>query len=69
MTTADLPADVARMIAELRPFIVRRIQRGQSFEAALRAAPQDAHEYALNRRQQILDEVYDRLAVAKEVTQ
>ena len=64
MNTADLPADVARMIAELRPFIVRRIQRGQSFDAALRAAPQDAYDCAMSHRREILDQVYDRLTSA-----
>ena len=46
---------------ELKPFIVARMAKGETFESALRAAPQDAHDFLLSRREQILDAVYEAL--------
>lgn len=53
MTSTD-----AAIFAELRPFIVARMKAGESFEAALAKAADDARDFASARSQQILDEVY-----------
>jgi hypothetical protein len=55
MTDTDLKA-----LAELKPFIIRRMMRGESFETALAHAADDAIAYARQNKQRILNTVYDR---------
>lgn len=48
----------AAIFAELRPFIVARMKAGESFEAALSKAADDALAYCRQNADRILDDVH-----------
>ena len=53
-------ADLATFDA-LKPFIMARMARGESFESALRHAPADADAFLRARKADILDDVWNDL--------
>jgi len=55
-----LSAADAKTLNELRPFIVKRMLRGETFEAALSKAADDARAFCVQNRSAILGAVWDR---------
>jgi hypothetical protein len=56
-----MTANDIKTARELAPFILRRMEAGETFEAALVKSADDAKALCEERREQLLDSVYSKL--------